>query len=183
MPANSRWDLIQRLNNLNDPVLNVLRHRAVPLRGLLPRTWVRLQQCPEIPQLTYETNLIDVSPNRTILKLYSTSPITSCEAEISFSKQSIIFFLLWRCDPTRVMVSSFLMFLDHKRRRSTVGRTPLDEWSTRRRDLYLTAHNTHNRQTSTSPSWIRTHDLSRRAAADLRLRSRGHWDRQGCVIR
>jgi len=24
MPANSRWDLIQRLNNLNDPVLNVL---------------------------------------------------------------------------------------------------------------------------------------------------------------
>jgi len=25
MPANSRWDLIRGLNNLNDPVLNVLR--------------------------------------------------------------------------------------------------------------------------------------------------------------
>jgi len=25
--------------------------------------------------------------------------------------------------------------------------------------------------------WIRTHDLSKRAAADLRLRPRGHWDR------
>jgi len=37
------------------------------------------------------------------------------------------FFLLWRCDPTRVMSSSFLMFLDHTKRRSTVGRTPLDE--------------------------------------------------------
>jgi hypothetical protein len=38
-------------------------------------------------------------------------------------------------------------FLDHTRR-TTVGRTPLDEWSARRRDLYLTTHNTHNRQTS-----------------------------------
>jgi len=31
----------------------------------------------------------------------------------------------------------FLMFSDHTQRRSTVGRTPLDEWSARRRDLYL----------------------------------------------
>ena len=53
--------------------------------------------------------------------------------------------------PTRVMASSFLRFLDHTQRRTTVGRTPLDEWSARRRDLYLTAHNTHNRQTSMSP--------------------------------
>jgi len=35
------------------------------------------------------------------------------------------------------------MFLDHTQRRSTVGRTPLDEWSARRRDLYLTTHDTH----------------------------------------
>jgi hypothetical protein len=27
-------------------------------------------------------------------------------------------------------------------------------------------------------SWIRNHDLSRRAAVDLRLRLRGHWDGQ-----
>ena len=39
-------------------------------------------------------------------------------------------------------------FLDHTQRPSTVGRTPLDKWSARRRDLYLTTHNTHNRQTS-----------------------------------
>jgi len=61
------------------------------------------------------------------------------------------FFLLWRCDSTRVIASSFLRFLDHKQRRTTVGRTPLDEWSDRRRDLYLTTHNTHNRQTSMTP--------------------------------
>jgi len=32
----------------------------------------------------------------------------------------------------------FLMFLDHTQQRTTVGRTPLDEWSARRRDVYLT---------------------------------------------
>ena len=55
---------------------------------------------------------------------------------------------MWRCGPTRAMASSFMMFLDHTQRRITVGRTPLDDRSARRRDLYLTTHNTHNRQTS-----------------------------------
>jgi len=59
-----------------------------------------------------------------------------------------LFFFLWRCGPTRTKASSFSRFLDHTQRRITVGRTPLDEWSARRRDLYLTTHNTHNRQTS-----------------------------------
>ena len=45
----------------------------------------------------------------------------------------------------------FLMFLDHTQRRSIVGRTPLDEWSARRRNLYLTTHDTHNRQISMPP--------------------------------
>jgi hypothetical protein len=31
---------------------------------------------------------------------------------------------------------------------TTLGRTPLDEWLAGRRDLYLTTHNTHMRQTS-----------------------------------
>ena len=66
------------------------------------------------------------------------------------SSRKVCFFL-WRCDPTRVMASLFLRFLDHTQRRSTVGRTPLDEWSARRRDLYLTTQNTHNRQTSMPP--------------------------------
>ena len=45
----------------------------------------------------------------------------------------------------------FLMFLDHTQRRTTVGRTPLDEWSARLRDLCLTTHDTHNRQISMPP--------------------------------
>jgi hypothetical protein len=51
----------------------------------------------------------------------------------------------------------FFMFLDHTQRRSTVARTPLDEWSARRRDLYLTTHDTHNRPqaANTLRSWVR----------------------------
>ena len=46
---------------------------------------------------------------------------------------------------------SWGFFLDYNQQRTTVGRTPLDEWSARRRDLYLTTHNSHNRQTSMPP--------------------------------
>jgi hypothetical protein len=46
------------------------------------------------------------------------------------------------------MATSFLRFLNHTQWHTTVGRTPLDEWSPRRRDLNLTTHNTHNRQIS-----------------------------------
>ena len=62
-----------------------------------------------------------------------------------------LFFFLWRCGPTRAMASSFLRFLDHTQRHITVGRTPLDTWSVRRRDLPLTTHNTRNRQKSMPP--------------------------------
>ena len=94
-----------------------------------------------------------------------------------------MFVCFWRNSPQWPRASSFTKFLDHTQRSTTVGRTPLDELSARRRDLYLTTHNTHNRQTSIPPAGIRTHDLSRRAAADLRLRPRGHWDRLFACIR
>ena len=37
-------------------------------------------------------------------------------------------------------------------RYTTLGETPLDGWSARRRDLYLTTHNTHKGQTFVPPS-------------------------------
>jgi len=39
-------------------------------------------------------------------------------------------------------------------RHATIGRTPQDEWSSRRRDLCLTTHNTHKKQTSMPPAWF-----------------------------
>jgi len=61
---------------------------------------------------------------------------------------SSLFVCLWRDRPLWARVSSFMMFLDHTQRRITFGRTPLDEWSARPRDPYLTTHDTHSRQTS-----------------------------------
>ena len=85
------------------------------------------------------------------------------------------FFLGGGCGPTWAMASSFTNFLDQTQWRTTDGRTPLDEWSAHRRYLYLTIHNTQNKHLCIGG--IRTHNLSRRAAADLRLRPRGHLDR------
>ena len=53
--------------------------------------------------------------------------------------------------PRCAMATSFTTFLDRTQLRIAVDRTPLDEWSARRRDLYLTTHNTHSRQTSMPP--------------------------------
>jgi len=49
------------------------------------------------------------------------------------------------------MVSSMLRFVDHTRL-TTVGRTPLSEWSARRRNLYMTTFNKHNNK-KTNPMW------------------------------
>ena len=63
----------------------------------------------------------------------------------------VVCLFVWRDIPQWAMASSFMRFLYHTQRRITVGRTPLDEWSARRRDLYLTTNNTHNIQTPMSP--------------------------------
>jgi hypothetical protein len=94
----------------------------------------------------------------------------------------------WRDSPQWARVSSFTRFLDHTQRRVTVLRTV-----TRRGRLWTVNHcgrvisslqrplsdNTqHSLQTNVHFSGgIRTHNICKRAAADLRLRPRGHWDR------
>ena len=71
----------------------------------------------------------------------------ACSSETSVTtyqtKHCHIFF--WRNSPQWARASSFTRFLDHTQRRTTVGRIPLDGWSARRRDLYLTTHNTYDR--------------------------------------
>ena len=64
----------------------------------------------------------------------------------------------------------------HTHTHTTVGRTPLDEWSARRRDLYLTTHNTHKILTSMQPAGFepatpssgrpQTHALDRAATGE-----------------
>jgi hypothetical protein len=63
----------------------------------------------------------------------------------------MFFVCFWRDSPQWARASPYPRFLDHTQRSTTVGRTPVDEWSARRRDLYLKTYNTHNRQTSMPP--------------------------------
>ena len=85
--------------------------------------------------------------------------------------------------PPWAMAASFTRFLDHTQRHITAGRTPVDEWSARPRDLYLTTHNTHNIPTSmhsvgfeptTSASeWPQTYALERAATGIGKLLNLG----------
>jgi len=62
----------------------------------------------------------------------------------------LAFFLPWRNNHSRSRPSrcrGFTITLRH----TTLGSTPLDEWSARRRDLYLNTFNTQKRQTSIPP--------------------------------
>jgi len=49
---------------------------------------------------------------------------------------------------------------------ATLRRAPLDRWSAGRRDLYLTRHNTHKRQTSMPSAGFKPAIPSKRAALD-----------------
>jgi hypothetical protein len=69
-----------------------------------------------------------------------------------------------------VRVEGFYFHLITLKTHTTVGRTPLDEGSARRRDLYLSTQ-------TLCKSGNRTHVTSKRSAADLHFRPRGHWDR------
>ena len=54
----------------------------------------------------------------------------------------------WSECPQWARASSFTRFPNYTQRQITVCRTPVDEWTARRRDLYLATHNTHNRYPS-----------------------------------
>jgi hypothetical protein len=64
-------------------------------------------------------------------------------------------------------------------RHTTLGRTPLDEWSARCRDLYLTTHNTHNRQTFMPPAGfeptIPANERPQTHYSDCAATGIGHW--------
>ena len=61
----------------------------------------------------------------------------------------------------------------------TLSKIPLEEWSARRRDITQ-----HSQETDIHVSGgIRTHNSSKRATTDPRLRPRGHWNRQILVIK
>ena len=133
----------------------VSANKIFPSAGVLVRNLtvtVAVKNCPK----AHNSFLILV---RILNQINPTNIVTP----FSFGFIFVCLFLS-RQPPQWARASSFTTFLDHTQRRTAVGRAPLDEWSARRRDLYLTTHNTHNRQTSMPPGGIRTHNPNRRAA-------------------
>ena len=72
--------------------------------------------------------------------------ILRCANKACYRSRQI--FALWHNSPTWARAALFLRCLCHTQRHITVGRTTLDEGSVRRREFYLTTHNTNERQTS-----------------------------------
>ena len=75
------------------------------------------------------------------------------------------------------MASSFMSFQSHTKRRTTFGRTYLDEWSACCRDPYLGTHNTHNRKTSMPPAGYEPTISAGERPQELRLALCSHRDR------
>ena len=77
----------------------------------------------------------------------SISPLsyqTSCTPTKSnvYFANTLILLLSDNYNPLRVWAASLWRFRDPAQGGTAVGRTPLDEWSARRRDLHLTTHTT-----------------------------------------
>ena len=88
----------------------------------------------------------------------------------------------WRHGPLWVRASLLTRFLDH----TTTHHRPQDSSgrviSSSQRPLRDNTQ--HSQQTDiNAPDGIRTHNLSRRTAADLRLRTRGHWGQHPYEVR
>ena len=82
----------------------------------------------------------------------------------------------WRCGPTRAMTSSVSRFLNHTQHSSgrviSSSQRPLPDNTQHPQQTNIRVH---------AIRGIRTHNLSRRAAADLRLGPRGYWHRNSFI--
>ena len=99
---------------------------------------------------------------------WSVEPSPEQSFEVFIRNLSFSFSCIWHNSATRTRAASFSRVLDQAQRHTTVVRTPLDEGSVRRRDLYLTR----NRR----PCRIRTSRSQKRSAAVLCLRPLVHSD-------
>jgi len=133
------WELIKRLN-----VAQLFQRTTTACQHKSRTSW-------RIPPISAHTTVIRYC-----------SSVNRCQRTVRFLPRRSLhswkdatntwisseFFFPWRNSPIE---GQGLITVEDSRsysRHTTLGRTPLDEWSVRRRDLYLTTHNIHDRQTS-----------------------------------
>ena len=96
-----------------------------------------------------------------------------------FISYSDLFYLLTVGE--RVIILHVILLHDTRTHTHT-GKTPLDEGSALRIDLYLITHNTHKKEDIHASGGIRTRNSSKRAAAVLQFKRRGHLEWQKFLI-
>jgi hypothetical protein len=116
----------------------------------MPRSWIDRCQCFGVTCCVHD-HVLRLS-TLTTDSGFNWSCDSLCEYRNKISVFVRVFFFVWLDSPIWAWASSFRRgFTITHIRHTTFGRTPLDEGPARRRDLYLTSHNTHNRQTSMPP--------------------------------
>jgi hypothetical protein len=94
-------------------------------------------------------NIFGKELNHYLVQVYSLNK-TACQLKYVTVKCKHTLYILWRFYPIPshgLHLWGFAITL----RPTTLSRTVLNLWSARSRDLYLTTHNTHKRQTSVLP--------------------------------
>ena len=127
-------------------------------------------------------NISDHVLRNTVLKATN---MTGAEVRVHISRIQcseiffLPFYLAQQPPPHWARVSLFTRFLYHTHNDAPQSVGLL--WTSDQPDTETSTwqHTKHSQQRNIhAPGGIRTHSLSRRAAADPRLRPRGHWDRQ-----
>ena len=97
----------------------------------------------------------------------------------NLTKHKQYYFFMWRHQPTTAKADSMLGFRVHTQTHHTHTQHNSSGRVTSSSQRSLPDNTQHSQQTDIrAPGGIRTHDLSRRVAADLRPRPRCHWDLQ-----
>ena len=147
------------------------RHQSMPPVGIettisadeRPQTFALNRAAPETGFFVVFMHFFSSFLQNNFYKLYSHSLSTNLASSsykirkpefITFCYwTSCLFVCFWRDSPQWARASSLSKFLDHIQRRTTVSGTPLDEWSARRRDLYLATHTVLTTNKRPCPRW------------------------------
>jgi len=109
---------------------------------------------------------------------------TDCSIPAPFKERPVStndLFVFGVTTPQWARASSFTRFLDHTQRLTTVSRTPLEEWSARRRDLHLTTQTTLTTDRHPCLRWDLNPQSQQASGRRPMFRPCGHWDRQRFV--
>ena len=126
----------------------------------------------ETPQQRYNSSALSQGsvegPLRNLLLPYKAESFVKYLSS-SFYRTTLLHVALRPDSGSRPLLTGFAITLI---RHTTLGRTPMDEWPARCRDLYLTTHNTHKRQTSMLPTGFEPSSATSKRSSNVMSRLR-----------